>query len=74
MPLTFLDWRRSHHQAIGPIRHRVIPTGSLRPILKDRVAIYLETTSKDLRIAEYQQTYEALEDQINALYQATEDA
>jgi hypothetical protein len=31
-------------------------------------------TSKDLRIAEYQQTYEALEDQINALYQAAEDA
>ena len=26
MPLTFLDRRQSHHQAIGPIRHRVIPT------------------------------------------------
>jgi hypothetical protein len=26
MPLTLLDWRRSHHQAIGPIRDRVIPT------------------------------------------------
>ena len=32
MPLTLLDWRRSHHQAIGPIRARVIPTvaGALR--------------------------------------------
>jgi hypothetical protein len=29
MPLTFLDWRQSHHQAIGPIRPRVITTGSL---------------------------------------------
>jgi hypothetical protein len=31
-------------------------------------------TSKHLRIAEYQQTYEDLEDQIDALYQAAEDA
>jgi hypothetical protein len=32
MPITFLDWRRSHHQAIGPIRDRVIPTvvGAIR--------------------------------------------
>jgi len=30
--------------------------------------------SKHLRIAEYQQTYEDLEDQIDALYQAAEDA
>ena len=29
MPLTFLNWRQSHYQAVGPIRHRVIPTGSL---------------------------------------------
>ena len=29
MPLTFLNWRQSHHQAVGPIRHLVIPTGSL---------------------------------------------
>jgi hypothetical protein len=42
MPITFLDWRRSHHQAIGPIRDRVIPTGSRRRILKE-VAIYLDT-------------------------------
>ena len=32
MPSTLLDWHRSHHQAIGPIRARVIPTvaGALR--------------------------------------------
>jgi hypothetical protein len=34
----------------------------------------LRPTSKHLRIAEYQQTYEDLEDQIDALYQAAEDA
>jgi hypothetical protein len=43
MPLTFLAWRSSHHQAIGPIRDRVIPTGSLRLILKDSIAIHLDT-------------------------------
>jgi hypothetical protein len=43
MPLTFLAWRSSHHQAIGPIRDRVIPTGSLRRILKDSIAIHLDT-------------------------------
>jgi hypothetical protein len=34
----------------------------------------LRPTSKHLRIAEYQQTYEDLKDQIDALYQAAEDA
>jgi hypothetical protein len=43
MPITFFDGRRSHHQAIGPIRDRVIPTGWLRRILKDSIAIYLDT-------------------------------
>lgn len=57
MPLTFLDWRRSHHQAIGPIRHRVIPT-----------------RLKHLRIADYQQTQQDLTEQIDAMYQAAEDA
>jgi hypothetical protein len=28
MPLAFLDWRRHHHEAVGPIRDRVIPTGA----------------------------------------------
>jgi hypothetical protein len=55
MPITFLDWRRSHHQAIGPIRDRVIPTGWLRQIFKDSIAIYLHTTFEAPRIAECQQ-------------------